>query len=362
MVSKFKPKAISFTYPPLIVLFTSLVLLLAGCSPANAGAQPPQAASPSAAQATLTLPQPSPSRSTLTQYPARVEGSGEGGVSTATPAAATAAASQTPSPAPTNTPTGPTPTATPDTRLDPARWDQWPVIPTVSAVAAEIYKRGLALGNDPHVYSTIGDCQSEPDVFLGIYATNRYWLGTDYTYLQDTIDFFKNSFNVQSLAVRNGLSAPSALDPLWDYKDKCNPNESPVACDLRVHKPSIVFINLGTNWLPDASTAAYTKYLRQIIDLVIKAGALPVLATKADNVEGGNRINQATALLAHDYDIPLWNLWRGVQDLPNGGLDPARKDVYLSTEAWDRRNFTALMVLDRLRNALRPIYEANQNQ
>jgi hypothetical protein len=338
----------------LVVVFAVVVLLLPACSPANAGAQPPQVASPSAAAQvtpTPTSPQPSPD-------PSMVLREGKGGMATATPAAV----SLTPSPTPTNTPTGPTPTATPDTRLDPAHWDQWPVIPTVSAAAAEIYKRGLALGNDPHVYSTIGDCQSEPDVFLGIYATNRYWLGTDYTYLQDTIDFFKNSFNVQSLAVRNGLSAPSALDPLWDYKGKCNPNESPVACDLRVHKPSIVFINLGTNWLPDASTAAYTKYLRQIIDLVIKAGALPVLATKADDVEGGNRINQATAQLAHDYDIPLWNLWRGVQDLPNGGLDPARKDVYLTTEAWDRRNFTALMVLDRLQKDLRPIYEAKQNQ
>ena len=379
MVSKSKSKAIAFTYPPapflkgggdnscvffpriagkkytktpLAVLLAAVVLLLAACSPANAGALPPLAASPSAAQ-----PTPIPSVP-LSPSPS-VEG--RGGVSSP------AAASQTPSSIPTQTPSptspaGPTPTATPDTRPDPARWDQWPVIPTVSAAAAEIYKRGLAQGNDPHVYSTIGDCQSEPDVFLGIYATNRYWLGKDYTYLQDTIDFFKNSFNVQSLAVRNGLSAPSALDPLWDYKDKCNPNESPVACDLRVHKPSIVFINLGTNWLPDASIAAYTKYLRQILNLVIKAGALPVLATKADNVEGGNRINQATAQLAHDYDIPLWNLWRGVQDLPHGGLDPARKDVYLTTEAWDRRNFTALMVLDSLQKDLRPIYEANQNQ
>ena len=51
-----------------------------------------------------------------------------------------------------------------------------------------------------------------------------------------------------------------------------------------------------------------------------------------------------------------------MQDLPNGGLDPARKDVYLTTEAWDRRSFTALEVLDRLRTTLKPIYEASQNQ
>ena len=269
----------------------------------------------------------------------------------------TATVTPLPTLTPTMTPTVPTGTPTPDTRLNPDRWDQWPVLPVVSAVAREIYARGLAAGNDPHSYSTIGDCQSEPNVFLGIYATNRYWLGQDYQYLQATVDFFQSSFARQSLAVRDGMSAPSALSPVWAYKDQCNADESPVACDLRVHKPSIVFINLGTNWLPGASIAAYEKYLRQIVDLVIQAGALPVLSTKADDVEGGNRINQATAQVAHDYDIPLWNLWRAVQDLPNGGLDASRKDVYLTTEAWDRRSFTALMVLDRLRTSLKDIYE-----
>src|SRR5512146_2680659 len=223
---------------------------------------------------------------------------------------ATATLTPLPSLTPSLTPTVPTGTPTPDTRLNPDRWDQWPVLPTVSWAARQIYQRGLAAGNDPHSYSTIGDCQSEPDVFLGIYATKRYWLGTDYLYLQETIDFFQGSFDRQSLAVRNGLSAPSALSPLWAYKDQCQADESPVACDLRVHKPSIVFINLGTNWLPDASISAYENYLRQIVGLVVQAGALPVLSATADEVEGGHRINQATAQVAHDYDIPLWNLWR----------------------------------------------------
>ncbi|HEX9029569.1 MAG TPA: hypothetical protein VF823_10385, partial [Anaerolineales bacterium] len=59
------------------------------------------------------------------------------------------------------------------------------------------------------------------------------------------------------------------------------------------------------------------------------------------------------AQIAHDYNIPLWNLWLAVQDLPHHGLDPERKDVYLSTEAWDRRNFTALQTLEALREALK---------
>jgi hypothetical protein len=279
-------------------------------------------------------------------------------IPTASPTYLTPTAASTPTitlsrSTPEGTP-GPSPTVT-ATPLPPALWSQWPVIPAVSPRAVEIYRAGLAKGADPHSYSTVGDCQSEPAVFLGIYATNRYWLGKDYQYLQETVDYFKSSFERQSLAVRDGLSAPSALDPLWSNKDKCGANESPVACDLRVHKPSIVFINLGTNWRADASVDAYEKYLRQIVDLVIQGGALPVLSTKADNIEGGHRINQATARVAYDYGIPLWNLWLAVQDLDNHGLDPSRKDVYLSVEAWDRRSFTALRVLDRLRLAFKDV-------
>ena len=148
------------------------------------------------------------------------------------------------------------------------------------------------------------------------------------------------------------MSAPSALSPTWAYADKCEANESPVQCELRVHKPSVMFINLGTNWRPDASISAYEKYLRQIVELVIANGTVPVLATKADNVEGGNRINQVTAQVAHDYDVPLWNFWALAQYLPDHGLDKTREDVYLTVAAWDARSYSALEVLDRLRNEL----------
>lgn len=264
-----------------------------------------------------------------------------------------AAATPTP-PTPTNTPlpsatSGPPPTATPDVRPDPAVWASWPILPTVSARAVEIYRQGLAAGNDPRSFSTIGDCQSEPNVFLGIYDTNRYFFAKGDEYLQETVDYYQGVFERQSLSVRDGLSAPSALSPTWAYAGKCEANENPVQCELRVHKPAVMFINLGTNWRADASTDAYEKYLRQIVELVIANGTVPVLSTKADNVEGGNRINQATARVAHDYDVPLWNFWALAQYLPDHGLDKTREDVYLTVEAWDARSYSALEVLDQLR-------------
>jgi hypothetical protein len=274
------------------------------------------------------------------------------------------APTQTPTPLPRVSPTAtlrpsitPIPTvtstitATTDTRLDPYYWSTWPIVPTVSGVAAQIYQRGIAGGNDPHVFSVVGDCQSAPNDFMGIYETNRYNLG-NYPYLQETIDYFKGSFSRQSLAVHDGMSAPTALTPLWADKDACHSDESPVACELRVRKPSIMFVNLGTNWLPGASADIYGKYLRQVVDLIIANGTLPVLSTKADNVEGNQGINKVTAQIAHDYDIPLMNFWAAAQQLPNGGLDPNRNNVYLSTDGWDRHSFSALETLDALRRVL----------
>jgi|YNPNPStandDraft_1061719.scaffolds.fasta_scaffold22987_4 hypothetical protein len=246
----------------------------------------------------------------------------------------------------------PTFTPTPDTRPDPRQWASWPVVPTVSERAKQVYQDGLNEGNDPKSVSVIGDCQSEPNVFLGIYATDRYILGDDYQYLQETIDYYRESFSRRSFGVRDGLSAPSALSTLWADPQNCLSGETPVTCELRAHKPAILFINLGTNWKPGASAKAYEDYLRQIVEQVIANGTLPILSTKADNIEGDHSLNLATARVAYDYDIPLWNFWLAADSLPNHGLDANRENIYLTPEGWDRRNFTALQTLDAIRRSL----------
>lgn len=249
---------------------------------------------------------------------------------------------------------GATLTATIDARIEPRRWAEWPVVPTVSATAKGIYAAGLKNGNDPHVFSVIGDCQSEPNVFLGIYESDRYWLDNEHAFLQETIDYYQGSFSRTSLSVRDGLSAPSALSPMWADPENCLANENPVACELRVRKPAIMFINLGTNWKAGASAEKYEEYLRQVVQLVIDNGTLPILSTKADNVEGDHSLNQATARVAYDFDIPLYNFWRAADDLPNHGLDAERDNIYLTTDGWNARNFYALMTLDAIRKELNP--------
>ena len=94
--------------------------------------------------------------------------------------------------------------------------------------------------------------------------------------------------------------------------------------------------------------------MRRILDTIIAHGAVPILATKADNVEGNHSLNLATARLADEYDLPLWNFWAAVQPLPNHGMDEKRADgFHISTEAWGTRSFSALQALDSLWRGLR---------
>jgi hypothetical protein len=221
-----------------------------------------------------------------------------------------------------------------------------------------VFLDGQAKGKNASAFTTLGDCQSEPPVFMGIYDTDRYFLGTDYEYLQETIDFFaqSDSFGRQSYCTQNGLSVASALSPAWADPENCEPNETPLACELRIHQPSLMFVNLGTNWSANA-TAAHETYLRQIVDILLAEGVIPILSTKGDNVEGDWSLNQSIAQVAYDYDLPLWNFWAAIQTLPGHGLDPARPGGnYLIIEAWDRRSFTGLQVLDSIRKTLAPYY------
>jgi hypothetical protein len=142
------------------------------------------------------------------------------------------------------------------------------------------------------------------------------------------------------------------LSPLWADPKACQAGENPLDCEFRQHKPSIVLISMETGF-SGRTAAVYEKYMRKIIEYVEAKGALPILATKADNFEGDQSINLTTARLATEYDLPLWNFWRAVQPLPDHGMDMVRNDKFhISVDAWNVRSFTGLEALDAIWRAV----------
>jgi hypothetical protein len=257
----------------------------------------------------------------------------------------------------------PTTTFTPKPPLEENAWMQMPSVPTgIGDSMRSVYEKGIALGNDPKHFSIIGDCQNVSSYFLSIYdKPGEFSLGEEYAYLQPTIDYYKGSFSRKSLAVKGGFNVAAILSPLRADPKSCNQGESPLDCELRVWKPSVVFVSMET-WWSEKPAQEYDKYMRRVIERILETGAVPIIATKADNLEGDNAINVTIAQIAYDYDLPLWNFWAAVKPLPNHGLSSdhfhltfARNffdDPVRMKSAWPWRNLTALQTLDVVHKGL----------
>jgi hypothetical protein len=253
----------------------------------------------------------------------------------------------------------PAPSPTPD----PDAWQQAPIIPEVSERARQIVEQGVAQGKDPHRFSKIGDSETFTSWFLAPFdkAPPTYRLG-EYTYLDEVINHFAGSFARQSVAARQGFNAASVFAPLWADPTLCQPGETPLACEFRLHQPSYVFVLLGTNdiW----HLEEFEGQMRKILEYSMEQGVLPILGTKADNLEGDDSINRTLHNLAVEYDLPLWNFWAAVQDLPQAGLDEDQAhltfgynyfdDPKAMQHAWPVRNLTALQVLDTVWRGTQP--------
>ena len=242
-----------------------------------------------------------------------------------------------------------TPTSVPATsETDSAAWKSLPVIPeAVDPSLRRVYEKGLTLGNDPHAFSIFGDCQTRPAEFFGVFETDEALIESLSPELQAVVDHFGGSFSRESSTTQDGTTPGSLLWTQWHRGEYgCTFAETPVECELRVHRPSFVIIQVGTHF-----ESRNTEYLRRIILQLLDEGVVPILATKADNREKDERINRDMTMLAAEYDLPLWNFWAAVSDLPNRGLytrddRPLQGDIYLTEVAQERHRMTGLEALN----------------
>lgn len=253
-----------------------------------------------------------------------------------------------------------TPTPTADVP-NASAWQSWPVVPKLGPEMLAVYAKGQDLGRDPRAISVVGDCESSSDWFLKDFSKGKrfYNLGS-YTSLQATIDYFNPSLGYKSYAAIRGATAVTVLAPLWADHQSCSKNESPLGCEYRLHNPSFAIIALGTNDVHKRDQ--FEPKMRTILEYTLKQGIVPILVTKADNVEGDESINLTIAELALEYHVPVWNFWAAVQLLPDAGLQGDGAHLTFAPNffddpdnlqsAWPMRNLTALQVLESMRLAV----------
>jgi hypothetical protein len=259
-----------------------------------------------------------------------------------------------------------TPSLTPTTMptLGPDEWKSMPVVPVgVSTQMIEVYQRGLERGRDPNRFSKFGDCQNILPYYLGMFDSGDYRLGDAYAYLQPTIDHFAGSWGRDSFAVKSGLNVAAVQTLYWTDPENCGADKSPMACEVEKFNPSIVIISFET-WWADKPAGDYELRMRSLVDYLLSQDIVPILGTKADNMEGDYGINAAIARVAYDYGLPLWNFWGATYPLEGHGVvtdgfhltgfgtrayfdDPARMEM-----AWPWRNLTALQAIDAVYRSL----------
>jgi|SRR5579859_4559729 len=268
---------------------------------------------------------------------------------------------RTPIPLPTNPPTNP----------PPGGYNHpLPYLSGVSDHARQIYLAGLAAGNQPNVFSKVGDSITVAPPYLSPFGYGQFNL-RDYGYLAEVVDHYAagwarngNSFDDSSLAAKGGWSSFNVLSPSQADHTLCQVGEPPLWCEYRLSRPSLALIMLGTNDVMDTSSDAYRANLERIVGDSIDRGIVPVLSTipafHRTGYEGRvAELNGIIADVAHQNDIPLWDYWGVMEGLPNEGLGPdgihpsaAPNSADFTADSlqfgYTVRNLTALQALDAL--------------
>ena len=200
-----------------------------------------------------------------------------------------------------------------------------PILPAISDAMRDVYLLGQELGNHPNVISKVGDSNSAQAIYLSPISTGDYDLG-GYDFLQDTVDYFYESFGIVPQSAKVGLNIFSLFEPIWADADLCEPEEYPLICEYRLNKPSIAVVMFGANDVKVLNRAEYEAQMRLLIEQLLERGVIPLLLTFGSdpNLNPNHaqllRFNLIVAELADEYQVPLLNLWATLTDLPRNGI------------------------------------------
>lgn len=246
------------------------------------------------------------------------------------------------------------------------------IITGITRRSREIFEQGQQRGNRANVFSKVGDSLTVATFVLHPIGWGRYNL-REYGYLEPVVRYFStenartaNAFANISLAADNSWTTEDILNPAAANPAFCQSGETPLACEYRLVQPALALILVGTNDAAEIAVSVYRENMRQIIDVTINNGIIPVVSTIPDRPGFENQVVQFNAIvrdLAREYDIPLWDYGRAMRLLPNNGLSDdgvhpswPSGDVIVAADFTARnlqygytlRNLTALQVLDAL--------------
>jgi hypothetical protein len=236
-----------------------------------------------------------------------------------------------------------------------------PMPPETAANVRAIFERGQAVGRDPRAFAKVGDSLVLTGHYLTRFDNGPYNLGP-YAALQPVVDWYSGSFARYGVSSKVGLQASFATSPGLANGEWCPAEESMLACEFRLHNPSVVLVRVGTN--DTIAATAFETAVRRLVADSIEAGVVPVLGTKSDRFEGDDRNNAIIRRVAAEMQVPLWDYDLAAGTLEDRGLsgDDVHLTVYKHNDYTDPEtlrygyplsDLTALVALDAVQAALR---------
>ena len=225
-------------------------------------------------------------------------------------------------------------------------------VPYVTYRMRLLYQQAVRKGKSANFFTVVGDCNSESTAYLGRLAAGTFELPAGQAYLQATIARFASSFTRSSMATRGSFGTLAMFDTDWADPSQCAAGEGPLACELRVSNASIVFIALGTG--DQYEWQNFEANYRLVVNHALESGALPVLVTKADDLETHSEatsgyINSVIRRLGREYGVPVMDFWLATRSLPGYGLQNEGNDNFHMTPAGsDLRVLMTLQTLEAI--------------
>ncbi|MDX1994988.1 MAG: PKD domain-containing protein [bacterium] len=270
---------------------------------------------------------------------------------------------------------------------EPNPLEDVPVVPEfddqqVIDALRQVYDAGQSVGNRAGVLSVVGDTTVLTPGYGNIFADpTQYVLEPDNTDLQAIIDFYnatdlngQTSFNRIGLARNPNWTAASLLDPTQADPGQCQPGESPLACELRVNQPAVLLVSIGYNdVIVGTDLEQFRQSIRDLLQTALDANVIPVISTIPPRTDGlvtaeqTQAYNEVIVEVAEELEVPVFNLWRSFNELPESGLgfDLVSPSVAptgpgdlsasaTSTYGLNAANVNLLRLLDVIREAIFP--------
>lgn len=218
-----------------------------------------------------------------------------------------------------------------------------------STVLREIFERGQARGNNPHLVTFAGDCNSVSTNYLLPIGMGNY----NSPEVNPAIMYFMPSFSTmrRSHAAGPGYTAPIIVDGTFTPPE-CPAGSNPLVCEFMTNRPGFIIVNFGINDILSVPDDDYINGLSMIVELSKIHGVIPIFTTfpirqdNADLTATAYRYNGYIKGIAGAYGIPVIDLQGNVQGYPNGGLQA--DNIHLSADGYHMWNYLVVRKMAEL--------------